>query len=76
MTDDYKAKVTFDAVSEAYCLLSAYVREEGKLGAKYNKDRIQTFVVFLAELMKHGEVDLAKVEFDNQIQEHDGTGLA
>lgn len=76
MTDEYKAKITFDAVSETYCLLSAYVREEGKLGAKYNKDRIQTFVVFLAELMKHGDVDLEKVEFDKQVQEHDGTGLA
>lgn len=71
-----KAKVTFDAVSEAYCLLSAYVREDGKVGARYNKDRIQTFVVFLAELMKHGDVDLARVEFDNQISEYDGTGLS
>lgn len=76
MTEDQKSKVTFDAVSEAYCLLSAYIREDGRVAAKYNKDRLQTFVVFLAELMKHGEVDLAKVEFDNQIQEHDGTGLA
>lgn len=71
-----KAKVTFDAVSEAYCLLSAYVREDGKVSTRYNKDRIQTFVVFLAELMKHGDVDLARVEFDNQFPEHDGTGLA
>ena len=71
-----KAKVTFDAVSEAYCLLTAYIREDGKVGARYNKDRLQTFVVFLAELMKHGEVDLTRVEFDNQFTEHDGTGLA
>lgn len=74
MTD--KAKVTFDAVSEAYCLLSAYVREDGKVGARYNKDRLQTFVVFLAELMKHGEVDLARVEFDRQFPDYDGTGLS
>ena len=71
-----KAKVTFDAVSEAYCLLSAYIREDGKVATRYNKDRLQTFVVFLAELMKHGDVDLARVEFDKQVQEHDGTGLA
>lgn len=71
-----KAKVTFDAVSEAYCLLSAYVREDGKVGTRYNKERLQAFVVFLAELMKHGEVDLARVEFDNQFPDHDGLGLA
>ena len=24
-------KVTYDAVNEAYCLLTAYIREEGKI---------------------------------------------
>jgi hypothetical protein len=71
-----KAKVTFDAVSEAYCLLSSYLREDGKVKGRYNEERLQSFVVFLAELMKHDEVDLSKVEFDKQTPEHDGTGLA
>lgn len=71
-----KAKVTFDAVSEAYCLLSSYLREDGKVKGRYNAERLQSFVVFLSELMKHDEVDLSKVEFDNQTPEHDGTGLA
>ena len=48
-------KVTYDAVNEAYCLLSAYIREEGKIGAKYNKDELLVFVKFLSEILKHPE---------------------
>ena len=48
-------KVSHAAVSEAYCLLSSYIREEGKIGAKYNTEHLQELVVFLAEIMKHPE---------------------
>ena len=48
-------RVSYDAVNEAYCFLSSYIREEGKIGAKYNTDHIQELVLFLAEIMKHPE---------------------
>ena len=43
-------KVTYDAVNEAYCLLTAYIREEGKIGAKYNAEELSKFVKFLSEI--------------------------
>lgn len=46
-------KVSHSAVSEAYCLLSSYIREEGKIGASYNKESLTEFVKFLAEVLKH-----------------------
>ena len=48
-------KVSHAAVSEAYCLLTSYIREEGKIGAKYNEEHIQAFVTFLTEILKHPE---------------------
>ena len=48
-------KVSHAVVSEAYCLLTSYIREEGKVGAKYNPEHLQTFVTFLAEILKHPE---------------------
>ena len=48
-------KVSHAAVSEAYCLLSAYIREEGKIGATYNAEHLQDFVLFLTEVLKHPE---------------------
>lgn len=48
-------KVSYDAVSEAYCLLTSYLREEGKVHAEYDKEKIQELVVFLAEIMKNQE---------------------
>jgi len=72
-------KVSHSAVTEAYCLISSYIREEGKMGANYNKEHLLDFVNFLAEVLKHPEnftntapVKLAPVE----TPEHDGTGLA
>ena len=55
-------KVTYDAVNEAYCLLSAYIREEGKIGAKYNKDELLVFVKFLSEILRHPENFVEKDE--------------
>jgi len=48
-------KVSHAAVSEAYCLLSSYIREEGKVGAKYNAEHIEECVRFLSEILKHPE---------------------
>lgn len=82
-----EGKVSYPAVNEAYCLLSAYLREDGKLGAKYSKDELKEFVSFLADILKHPDnfvgVDRKKKErhADGSIKlpdvlEHDGTGLA
>lgn len=46
-------KVSYDSVNEAYILLTSYIREEGKIGTKYNKEHLQNFVTFLAEILKH-----------------------
>ena len=80
-------KLSYPAANEAYCLLTAYIREEGKIGAKYNKEELQEFVKFLAEVLKHPEnftgVDRKKKERHADgslklpdIEEHDGLGLA
>ncbi|NDB60755.1 hypothetical protein EB001_20265 [bacterium] len=45
-------KISYPACNEAYCLLTAYLREE-KIGAKYNKEDLNEFVHFLAEILKH-----------------------
>lgn len=80
-------KVSYPACNEAYCLLTAYLREEGKVGAKYSKEELAEFVKFLADILKHPEnftgVDRKKKERHADgslklpdIAEHDGTGLA
>lgn len=79
--------VSYDSVNEAYCLLMSYVREDGKVGAKYNKDELHKFCLFLAEILKHPEnfvgIDRKPVTrlSDGSFKlppdvEHDGTGLA
>ena len=45
--------ISHDCVNEAYTLLSAYVREDGKIGANYNKEHLKEFVVFLSEILKN-----------------------
>ena len=71
-------KVTYDAVNEAYCLLTAYIREEGKIGAKYNTEDLSVFVKFLSEILKHPE---NFVETESKVKtvdskDVDGLGLA
>lgn len=58
-------KVSHSAVSESYCLLSAYIREEGKLGTDYDKEKILEFCKFVAEILKHPENFVDKVDHDN-----------
>lgn len=80
-------KVSYDAVNEAYCLLTSYIREDGKIGAKYDKNSLTDFCHFLSEILKHPEnfktVDRKIVErFSDgsakitKDSEHDGLGLA
>lgn len=80
-------KLSYDAANEAYCLLTAYVREDGKIGAKYHKDDLKEFCVFLAEILKHPEnfvgVDRKQNERYNdgslklpRDTEYDGNGLS
>lgn len=47
-------KISYYAVNEAYCLLSAYLREE-RIAANYNSEEIQEAVEFLATILKHPE---------------------
>lgn len=77
-------KVSYSAVSEAYCLLSSYIREDGKVGAKYNLEQLKELTSFLAEILKHpenftNEVKTSGVRLpDGSIEnpDHDGRGLA
>jgi hypothetical protein len=80
-------KLEYGAANEAYCLISAYIREDGTIGAKYNKDELGEFVLFLAEILKHPEnfigVDRVKKERHadgslklQDVPDHDGSGLA
>ena len=80
-------KLSYPAANEAYCLLSAYLREEGKIGAKYNKEELGEFINFLAEILKHPEnfigIDSKAKERHAdgsvklpEVPDHDGMGLA
>ena len=80
-------KVSHSAVTEAYCLISAYIREEGKLGANYDKEHLLEFVKFVAEILKHPENFIGSDKEPKErnldgslkhpvVAEHDGTGLA
>lgn len=88
MTDFKGEDVTYDALVEAYCLLSSYVREDGKVGAKYNMEYLKEFTLFLSKVMtdprtfpdNHG-AGLPSRNEDGSLQfphtpEHDGSGLA
>ena len=59
-------KVSHAAVSEAYCLLTSYIREEGKIGAKYDTEHLQKFVSFLSEILKHPENFVEKKSTDKE----------
>ena len=48
-------EVSYDSFVEAYCLLSSYVREDGKIGAKYDMDHLKEFITFLAKVMRSEE---------------------
>lgn len=80
-------KISYPACNEAYCLLSAYLREDGKIGTKYNADELKEFVLFLADILKHPENFIGidrkpKERHDDgslklpEIPDHDGQGLA
>lgn len=44
-------KVSHGAISEAYCLLNAFLREE-KIAADYDFERLKEAIVFLADILK------------------------
>lgn len=80
-------KLEYGPANEAYCLLTAYLREDGRLGTKYNKEELTEFVKFLADILKHPEnftgIDRKPKErhADGSLKlppdpEHDGSGLA
>jgi len=53
--DTTKTKLSHEAVSETYCLLTSYIREDGEVKASYNIDYINEVVEFLSDLLKRGE---------------------
>ena len=70
-------KLSHGAASEAYILLSSYVREDGKLGANYDKNRLNEFVRFLADILQHPENFQTGAEEETiESLDHDGMGLA
>ena len=46
-------KLSHDAAREAYVLLTAYIREEGKIADTYDANRLKEFVEFLADILKN-----------------------
>ena len=72
-------RVTYDAVNEAYCLLSAYIREDGTIAANYNIEDLKGCIKFLSEILKHPENFVEterKPKEARPVAEHDGLGLA
>lgn len=80
-------EVSYDSFVEAYCLLSSYIREEGKVGAKYDVDHLKEFVTFLAKIMADPDCFDVPVMIppdrnsdgslkNKNIPDHDGLGLA
>ena len=47
-----KLKLSENSINEAYCLISAYLRED-KIGATYNKDYLQDFIHVLHDILKN-----------------------
>jgi hypothetical protein len=60
-------KISYYAINEAYCLLSAWMREE-RIAANYNREEISECVKFLAEILKHPE-NFKDVDRKSKIQE-------
>ena len=73
---EVKTTVSIGAITEAYCLLTSYLREEGKVRSSYDSDKLQKAVLFLAEIIKEGELGINKINIEDSIPDHDGTGLA
>lgn len=88
MLDIKGADVNYEALVEAYCLLTSYVREDGRVGAKYNMDYLKEFTVFLSKVMvdprlfpENHVAALPARNDDGSLKnphtpEHDGSGLA
>ena len=80
-------EMNYDAFVEAYCLISSYVREEGKVGAKYDMDHLKEFVKFMARVMSDPDCFDTDVDMNPDrnedgslknpdVRDHDGLGLA
>jgi len=88
MLDIEGEDLNYEALVEAYCLLSSYIREDGKVGAKYDMDYLKQFTVFLSKVMTDPRMfpenhvailpernDDGSLKFPHT-PDHDGTGLA
>lgn len=88
MLDLEGENVTYESLVEAYCLLSSYIREDGKVGAKYDMDYLKEFTLFLSKVMVdprmfpvNHKAELPARNEDGSLKfpntpEHDGSGLA
>lgn len=73
-------KLSHDAASEAYILLTAYIREEGKVADTYDTKRLTEFVRFLAEILKNpenfGPYENKETQTVKELPDQDIVGLA
>jgi hypothetical protein len=73
-------KLSHDAASEAYILLTAYIREEGKVATTYDANRLTEFVGFLAEILKNPDnfssFEKKQTETVKELSDQDVVGLA
>ena len=66
--------LSHNAANEAYTLLSAYIREDGKVGAKYNKEHLKEFINFLHDILKNPKNFRIQVEGEDEEVEVEDTG--
>ena len=53
-------KISHNAANELYILLTAYVRNEGKVAADYNMEFLKEGISFLHDILKHSENFIVK----------------
>ena len=64
--------LSHNAANEAYTLLSSYIREDGKVGAKYDKEFLKEFVKFLSDILQNPNNFVVKVEEDKEFEYDSG----
>ena len=62
-------RISHEACNEAYCLLSAYIREEKIKDGIYDVDKIKTFALFLADILKYPENFLNEPKNEKKVSE-------
>jgi hypothetical protein len=66
--------LTHDAANEAYILISAYVREDGRISAAYDKSKLKEFLDFLHDILKNPKNFRIQVEGEDEEVTVEDTG--